>query len=314
MCVLVCLLAQVCVCVKWGTRRHHLPDSGNKRWWDCVREEIYLCLPCVRPCSPPLTHIHTHTHTHTGSSLLPFSSVMGGRKKKGNTQKGNLLAVHGVTLLLSSFLFFGQLLPTGAGGGSGSERDSTGKHHHRRRGVVTARADRLTACPRVPGPGDSLYDTSAVSGDAPGTSAAGWQIAVSCLRWPTSPNSPANGEGLRNKRETGEDGVAEQGGGIEPKRERGERRRGRDVSCLPTSAKRPEGGAHYWHFSSPDHLADSQRPGLPDASLEISGFTQRRGLCPHTGDLWHAHLGHNPDRNHVQDGVTVPGWVYSVTL
>lgn len=36
------------VCAKWGTRRHHLPDSGNKRWWDCVREEIYLCLPCVQ--------------------------------------------------------------------------------------------------------------------------------------------------------------------------------------------------------------------------------------------------------------------------
>lgn len=81
-----------------------------------------------------------------------------------------MLAVHGVTLLLSCFLFFGQLLPDG--GGSGSERDSIGKHHHRRRGVVTARADRLTACPRVPGPGDSLYDTSAVSGAAPGTSAA----------------------------------------------------------------------------------------------------------------------------------------------
>lgn len=71
---------------------------------------------------------------------------------------------------LVAFCFLGSSCQTG--GGSGSERDSIGKHHHRRRGVVTARADRLTACPRVPGPGDSLYDTSAVSGAAPGTSAA----------------------------------------------------------------------------------------------------------------------------------------------
>lgn len=40
-------------------------------------------------------------------------------------------------------------------------------------GGVTLRVDRLTACPPVPGPSDSLFDTSAESGAPPGTSAAG---------------------------------------------------------------------------------------------------------------------------------------------
>lgn len=62
-------------------------------------------------------------------------------------------------------------------GGSGSEREEAlatlSQEEVGGCVCVTLRADRLTACPAVPGPSDSLFDTSAESGAPPGTSAAG---------------------------------------------------------------------------------------------------------------------------------------------
>lgn len=63
-------------------------------------------------------------------------------------------------------------------------------------GSVTLRACRLTACPAAPGPNDSLFNTSAESGAAPGTSAAGWQGAD-----PVSPSQQPAAR-VRNKWET----------------------------------------------------------------------------------------------------------------
>lgn len=65
---------------------------------------------------------------------------------------------------------------------------------------MTLRADRLTACPAVPGPSDSLFDTLAESGAPPGTSAAGRQTA-----YPASvgPPPPASVEGEEQMREWG---------------------------------------------------------------------------------------------------------------
>lgn len=72
--VCTCMSVSASVCVKWETGRRHLPDGGNKRWSDCVREKIYLCLACVHPCSSSNMHRHMHEHTIAFPDLTPFSS------------------------------------------------------------------------------------------------------------------------------------------------------------------------------------------------------------------------------------------------
>lgn len=93
---------------------------------EIVSERKSTCVCPACPFAPPFS-IHTHvlrnTHSHTGSSLSPFSSLIGrGRYTEGSTQESHLSWVDCVTLLLVLFLFVRQLLPAddkGVWGGQG---------------------------------------------------------------------------------------------------------------------------------------------------------------------------------------------------
>lgn len=79
----MCVFANMCMCVlneePGGTIC--LTDSGYKRWWDCVREENPLCLPCLPP-RPTCKRAHLSENTHARSSLSAFSSLIGcGRRR-----------------------------------------------------------------------------------------------------------------------------------------------------------------------------------------------------------------------------------------
>lgn len=104
---------------------------------------------------------------------------------------------------------------------------------------------------------------------------AGWQTVYPVSVCPPNP-FPVCGDGDEQMREQGETVT-------EPRREREEHWQ-RNVSSLPTPAKRPGGSTHYWNFSSPDHLTHVVSR-LQEASLDISGFTKKRGLCLHAVTL-----------------------------
>lgn len=71
----VCVVEWVWVDVPFkrgASVRHHLPDGGYNRWWDCGWEKIYLCLPCTLTPSPTL-----NKHAHMKTCLVaPFEPTL----------------------------------------------------------------------------------------------------------------------------------------------------------------------------------------------------------------------------------------------
>lgn len=179
--------------------------------------------------------------------------------------------------------------------GLGRERESTGKHNQRREVWLWGRTDLQLVL---------QFDTSAESRAPAGTSTAGWQTAYPVSVSPPLPlllPLPASFEDDEQMREW-------QGEWESHRAEEGERKKnwGRNVSSLPNPAMWPQGGMHYLHFSSPDHLHDS--PSVRGARCLLGDllfhWEKRPLFC--TGDLWHAHLCITQTKGNVQDGELSP--------
>lgn len=151
------------------------------------------------------------------------------------------------------------------------ERESSGKHHHRRKGVAPQRVDRPTTCPAALRPNDSLFDTLSDRGALPGTSALGWQTAYRVAVGPPPP-FPARGEGDEQMK-AGKTEWQVKGEWQCQKRE-AQRDAGegmyRICPLLPGDLKEAcIIGIFHLQIINPTHPVTR----LPDASLEISGFT-----------------------------------------
>lgn len=172
-------------------------------------------------------------------------------------------------------------------------------------GGATLRADRLTACPSAPGRSDSLFNTSAESEVMPGTSAAGWQPA-----YPVSVGPPLPLASQQRGRGTNDRAVKTEWQGEEERQSQTGRVRGRhwgrNVLGLSARAKRPGEGAHYWHFSPRDGLANTHRVQVAGRFLGDLWFhSEKRPLssrwrCEQCG------FGLGIRQTDVQDGVIFP--------